>query len=184
MRITPLEIQQKRFTVGFRGLDRAEVDAYLNLIASELESMTREIHELREDQNRNHRLLDEYRARESAIKETMITAQRVTDELHENAKKEADIIIGRAELEAEKMMERAQSRLTDLLGDIAEAKRQKAQLLAGMKGMLDAHAKMTDIAEESEKQPGLEEKLAVMRRAPPKERESEGQKPEGLRTIR
>jgi len=184
VRITPLEVQQKRFSVRFRGLDRAEVDAYLNVLATELEALTRELHELREGETRSRRLLDEYRARESAIKETMITAQRVTEELHENAKKEADILIGRAELEAEKLLERAQGRLTELLSDIAEAKRQKAQLHASLKGVLDGHAKMIAISEEADREPGIEEKLAVMRRSTTKEREHEAPKPEGLRNLR
>src|SRR5690606_8278989 len=100
MHITPLDIQQKRFRMAWRGLDKAEVDAYLNLVASELEKLTGELNSMREDQRRQKRLIDEYREREQALKETMITAQRVTEEITQNAKKEADIIIGRAELEA------------------------------------------------------------------------------------
>jgi len=165
MSITPLDIQQKRFRTLWRGFDKVEVDSFLNLIASEFEALNRELNELREDTSRQRRMLDEYRAREAAIKETMITAQRVTEEITENAKKEADIIIGRAELEAEKLLEQAQERLTELLGEISEAKRQRAQFLSQLKGMLDTHHRLLEIAaDEEHARPRVEDNLAVMRR--------------------
>lgn len=165
MHITPLDIQQKRFRAAWRGLDKAEVDAFLNLVASELEKLTSELNALREDQRRQKRLIDEYREREQALKETMITAQRVTEEITQNAKKEADIIIGRAELEAEKLLENAQERLTELLGDIGELKRQRAQFLGQLKGVVETHQKLIRVAEDEDlRGHNLEENLAVMRK--------------------
>ncbi|MCP4502760.1 MAG: DivIVA domain-containing protein [Deltaproteobacteria bacterium] len=164
MSMTPLDIQQRRFRGAIRGLDKTEVDAFLNLVASEFESLVREVHELRDDQRHQRRLLDEYRAREQAIKDTMITAQRVTEEITNNAKKEADIIIGRAELESEKLIERAQERLTDLLSDIAELKRQRVQVISELKGVLGTHQKLVELAEEHGAEAGVEQNLKVMPR--------------------
>lgn len=164
MHITPLDIQQKRFRTAWHGLDRAEVDAFLNLVASEFEKLVSELNSLRENERRQKRIIDDYREREQALKETMITAQRVTEEITANAKKEADIIIGRAELEAERIIENAQERLTGLLGDIAELKRQRAQFLQQVKNVVDMHRKLIQISEEEEAGPKLEENLAVMKR--------------------
>src|SRR5687767_1181147 len=108
MAITPLDISQQRFRSKLGGgLDKAEVDAFLAAVAAEVERLLRENNELKEEQRMMRRLLDDYRAREEALKETMITAQRVTDEIKKGAEKEADIIIGRAELEAERIQEQA-----------------------------------------------------------------------------
>jgi cell division initiation protein len=164
MTITPLDIQQKQFRTTMRGLDRAEVDHYLNVLANEFEKLNGEVNRLRDDSERSARLIEEYREREQALKETMITAQRVTEEITDNAKKEADIIIGRAELEAEKLIENAQDRLTELLGDIAELKRQRAQFLSQLKGVIDTHNKLIAVAEEHEAEHGIEKNLAVMKR--------------------
>jgi len=164
MRITPLDIQQQRFRARWRGLDKAEVDAFLHLVATEFEARNRELSELREEQRHHKRLVEDYREREEAIKETMITAQRVTGEITEAAKKEADIIIGRAELEAEKIVEHAQGRLTELLSDIAELKRQRAQLVGQLRGVIGTHTKLLDVIEREESGPKLEENLTVMRK--------------------
>ncbi len=165
MTITPLDIQQKRFAVVWRGLDREEVDRFLNLVAQDVEGLNRELHELREETARQRRTITDFQAREQAIKETMVTAQRVTEEITENAKKEADIIIGRAELEAERLVEKAQERLTEVLSDIAEAKRQRAQFLSQMEGVLKTHERLLEVEKASDT--GVEDTLKVMRKQRP-----------------
>jgi cell division initiation protein len=162
--LTPLDIQQQRFRSRFGGgVDKNEVDAFLNLVAGELEKLLRENNELREEQRASRRLLDEYKGREEALKETMVTAQKVTEELKRSAQKESEIIVGRAELEADRILERAQQRLTELLGDISELKRQRAQLLSQLKATIDQHRALVAVAEE-EGSHGLEDNLAVLRR--------------------
>jgi cell division initiation protein len=92
----------------------------------------------------------------------------VTEEIKKSADKEADIIIGRAELEAERIQEQAVQRRSDLLLEIAELKRQRAQFMAMLRGMLNTHAKLLDVAEDDTSQK-VEENLAVMRRPPHRE---------------
>ncbi len=48
IKVTPLDIQQKRFHIGFRGYDRTEVEMFLDLVRDEMESLVREMTELRE----------------------------------------------------------------------------------------------------------------------------------------
>ena len=168
MAITPLDIQQQRFRTRFGGgLDRTEVDAFLNAVAAEVERLIRENNELREEQRTIKRLLDDHRAREEALKETMITAQRVTDEIKKGAEKEADIIIGRAELEAERIQEQAVQRRSELMAEISELKRQRAQFLGQLRGVLGTHQKLLDVAEQEDASgPKVEENLALMRKRP------------------
>ena len=165
MALTPLDIQQQRFRTRFGGgLDKAEVDAFLNLVAGELEKVIRDNVELKDDQRVMKRLLEDYRAREEALKETMITAQRVTEEIRRAADKEADVVLGRAELEAERILDNAQERLTELLRDIGELKRQRAQFLSQLKGTVDQHRALLAVAESDETGHKLEENLAVLRK--------------------
>lgn len=165
MGLTPLDIQQQRFRTRFGGgLDKAEVDAFLNLVSSEMEKVVRDNNELREEQRATRRLLEDYRSREEALKETMITAQKVTEDIKRAAEKEADIIVGRAELDAERILQRAQERLTELLQDIAELKRQRAQFLSQTKAVVDQHRALLAVADDDEGAHRLEENLAVLRK--------------------
>ena len=62
------------------------------------------------------------------------------------------------------MIERAQERLTDLLRDIAELKRQRAQFLSQTRAVVDQHRALLAVAEDDEGAHRLEENLAVLRK--------------------
>jgi cell division initiation protein len=165
MPITPLEIQQQRFKSRFGGaVDKTEVEAFLTAVAAEVERLLRENTEIKDEARTQRRLLEDYRAREEALKETMITAQRVTDEIKKTAEKEADIIIGRAELEAERVQDAAVKRRSDLLAEIAELKRMRVQLIAQLRGVLGTHMKLVEVAEDEDV--AERDNLAVMRKRP------------------
>ena len=170
MKISPLDIQEQRFRTAWRGLDRAEVDAFLNLVASELESLIRENHDLKEELRRARNMLDQFREREQALKETMITAQKITDDIKHAARKDAEIVVGQAELEAEKILQKAHSRLIAVIDDIHELKRQRAVLTQSLKGTLETHQRLLEIQKEEEQEPrhNIEEKLKVLGRKGPR----------------
>jgi cell division initiation protein len=165
MKITPLDIQQQRFRTTFRGLDKGEVDAFLNLIASEVESLNRRAHEFEEDVRRQRNVLDEYRDREQALKETMITAQKITEDIKAGAQKEAELIIANAELEAERIVSAAQQRLVGLLEEINELKRQRCVFLERLRGVLNTHQKLLEMEENLPTDSvHIEANLSVLRR--------------------
>ena len=168
MKITPLDIQQQRFRTVWRGLDRAEVDAFLNLVASEVEALFRDNHDVKEELRRTRNMLDQFREREQALKDTMITAQKITEDIKHAARKDAEIIVGQAELEAEKILQNAHSRLISIIDDIHELKRQRAILRENLKGVLETHKKLLEInSEEDPETRNIEEKLKVLgKRAP------------------
>jgi cell division initiation protein len=169
MPMTPLEIQQQRFRPRFGGgVDKSEVEAFLTAVAGEVERLIRDSNEARDEARTLRRLVDDYRAREEALKETMITAQRVTEEIKKAADKEADIIIGRAELEAERIQEQAVGRRSELLAEIAELRRQRAQFIGQLKGLLGTHAKLVEVAEQEDVRGDdrLDASLAVLKKRP------------------
>lgn len=167
MPMTPLEIQQQRFRARFGGgVDRTEVEAFLTAVAAEVERLIREGNEVKDEARTLRRLVDDHRAREEALKETMITAQRVTEEIKKAAEKEADIIIGRAELEAERIQDQAVSRRSELLAEIAELRRQRAQFIGQLKGLLGTHQKLVEVAEHDDLRADEQGSLAVLKKRP------------------
>jgi cell division initiation protein len=169
MKITPMDIQQQRFRTAWRGLDRAEVDAFLNLVASEVESLVRENHDLKEELRRSRSTVDQFREREQALKETMITAQRITDDMKLAARKDAEIITGHAELEAEKILHGAHQRLIKVIDEIHELKRQRTILQESLRGVLETHQKLLEIHQEEDwESQNIEEKLKVLGRRGPR----------------
>ncbi len=144
MKITPLDVTQKTFTRAVRGVDREEVEAFLALVASELEAQARELQALREDAARKDELIAELRGRERALQETMITAQKACEEIREAARKEAEITLSEAELQAEKIVQSAHQRYLRVVDDIAELKRQRVQFSAGLRALVESHLKLLE----------------------------------------
>lgn len=144
MKITPLDIRQKRFETVFRGFSQREVEAALELIAGEFEEVVKENIALKEELKRTQARLEQHLERERTLQETMVTAQRISEELKVAAKKEADIILGDAELQAEKIVHAARAKLVGLASDINELKRQRAQFESQVKSVVDAHLKLLE----------------------------------------
>ena len=151
MGITPLVVKQKEFMTRFRGFDVQEVDYFLEDVAKELDNLNHSIQNLHEE---NHRLNLEnqgYRKRENSMKNAMIQSQKVLDQMKENAKKSSQVIIANAEVEAEKMLNRAHKRLSQLHSDIIELKRQRIQLEMQISAVLESHSKMLEMTKEENK---------------------------------
>jgi len=152
MKLTPLDILQRRFTKKWRGFDPAEVKDFLEVISSELEDIIRENRFLEEELKKSHHSLAAYREREDTLKETMITAQKVTQDMKENVEREAEIILAEARLEGEEIVGEARRRAAELQDEIASLKRQRIRFESELKGIIETHLKIIDAVKEREEQ--------------------------------
>lgn len=119
--LTPLEIQKQMFSRAFKGYDQDEVRAYLHLVAEEIERLLRDTDRLSRENAVLHEDLEDHSNRERILKDTLLSAQRVAEELTANAKKEAELIVKDAELLAERLVGQATQRIADLeraIGDL------------------------------------------------------------------
>ncbi len=149
MKITPLDIQQQQFKGKlFGGLDQGEVDAFLQTVSLEMENLGRENLELKEQLRKNAEVVAEMTAREVQLRETLITAQKITEEMKANAEKEANLIISEAELKGERILADAEQKLAQLNSRIQELRREKVQFETALKGLLDTHYKMLSLNED------------------------------------
>ncbi|MCF6246742.1 MAG: DivIVA domain-containing protein [Desulfobacula sp.] len=151
MGITPLVVKQKEFTTRFRGFDVQEVDYFLEEVSKELENLNHTTQGIHEE---NHRLNLEnrgYRKREDSMKNAMIQSQKVLDQMKENAKKSSQLIIANAEVEAEKILNRAHKRLSQLHSDIIELKRQRIQLEMQIGAVIESHSRLLEMTKQENK---------------------------------
>ncbi|HKJ98286.1 MAG: DivIVA domain-containing protein [Desulfotignum sp.] len=151
MGVTSLVVRQKEFKTRFRGFDVQEVDAFLEDVAAQLESLDRTVQGLAEEKRRLDLENQGYRKRENAMKNAMIQSQKVLDQMKENAKKSSQNIIANAEVEAEKILSRAHKRLSQLHSDIIELKRQRIQLEMQISAVLESHSKLLEMTKEENK---------------------------------
>jgi cell division initiation protein len=149
MKITPLEIQQQQFKGKmFRGLDPDDVDAFLQIVAQEMEDLIRENSEIKEQLRKNSEAISEMSSREGQLRETMLAAQKITEEMKANSQKEANLIISEAELNAEKILADSNLKLAQLNSQIQDLRREKLQFETALKSLLDTHYKLLALDEE------------------------------------
>jgi cell division initiation protein len=145
MRISPIDIQQKQFKSRPFGYEKAGVDQFLEMLAEELERLVRKNLDLQEELARVTASLDEMRDREETLKETLVTTQRVTDELKSTARREVDVMMAEAEIKAERLKQNAEERRLQLIEEVQEIKRQKVDFEVSLRGLLEKHIRMLDL---------------------------------------
>lgn len=145
MKTSPIDIREARFKIAFRGYERKDVEAFLTMVARDFENILRENNELKELIKQLNNQIEEYKTREASLREAVIAAQRVANEMKEAAKKEADIILSKAEFQAERIIDNANKRVTELLKDIAELKRQKVEFINRLQMLIEGHLKLLSI---------------------------------------
>ena len=144
MKMTPLDIRQKRFELNFRGYSHKEVEGFLELTAAEFEDVVRENISLKEELKRTQGRLETHLEREKTLQETMVTAQRISEDLKDQAKKEAEVIRAEAELQADKIIANANNRIVELSRELSELKRQKVQFESQLESVIDTHRKLLE----------------------------------------
>jgi cell division initiation protein len=149
VKITPLDIQQQQFKGKmFGGLDSDDVDAFLQVVAQEMEALIRENSDLKEQASRNAAVLATMEGQETKLRDAVLAAQKITEEMKANAQKEATLLITEAELKGERILADAEKNLIELKGQIMELRRQKLQFETALKSLLETHSKMLSLNDE------------------------------------
>jgi cell division initiation protein len=143
MRLTPLDIRQQQFTVRmFRGLDAHEVDAFLEDVAEDYEALLKENALLKEQLSALEERSRGLTERERALQETLVTTQKLAEELKENARREGQLIVREAELRGEKLLEEARAEEARLRSEIHALKRARQQLLEDLRATLERYQRL------------------------------------------
>lgn len=140
MRISPLDIRQQQFTVRmFRGFDTHEVDAFLDDVAEDYETVLKENALLKEQlatlEERSRGLSE----RERALQDTLITTQRLGDEMKAAARREAELHMREAELRGEKLLEEVRSEEAKIKSEIQALRRLRRQLIEDLRSTLESY---------------------------------------------
>jgi cell division initiation protein len=129
MNVTPLDLRQQRFKTSMRGYDRDDVHAFLAEAAEDYETAVRENDRLRQEVVRLEAIINEHRAQERNLRNTLMTAQKLADDIREGAQQDAARIVREAEGRADLLLEKVQVRLEDVQREIdgLKLKRREAE---------------------------------------------------------
>ena len=117
-----------------------------------MESLQRANKNLQEEVRRLELEIQGHRKREETFKRALLNSQKVLDQMKDNARKSAELILAEAEVKAEKILNKAHNRLAQLHQDISELKRQRMQIEVQIGSIIEAHSKLLEISKESTKE--------------------------------
>jgi len=126
VRLTPLEIRKQSFSRRrFGGVDPEEVQDFINLVASEMESLTREYALTRERLDVANQKIEEFRTIEETLQRTLMRAEEMSSASQDHARRESELILQEAQLRAERILGDARNRLRRLTDEIDELVKKK-----------------------------------------------------------
>jgi cell division initiation protein len=151
-RVTPLEIQKHEFTRKWKGFDPVEVESFLALIAEEMEEIARANVEMESHVRRLQEENAEHRERERILKETLLAAQRASEDIRSTAQKQAEMMVHEAQESGERLTHSALQRAAEIEKAIHELKIQRTNFRLQLQKMLELFQHVLDFdREEDEK---------------------------------
>ncbi len=144
MPLTPNELLEKRFSVRFRGYDRQEVTNFLEEAADSLAAVIRERNELRDKLLRYKKQIVHLKQQESEFRNALTTAHQMAEEMRLNAEKEGQLIIERARIDAERIVEDAHQEAIQLEDRIRKLKMLQRESVHKMRSSFESFIRILD----------------------------------------
>jgi cell division initiation protein len=119
MPLTPVEVRHfDELRRGLFGYKRAAVHRLMDDIADSFESVWRERAELIERVEVLETELQRHAELESLLRSTLVSAERASQDLRDNARRESEVIVAEANAEARRILREAISEKEQLLGEV------------------------------------------------------------------
>jgi cell division initiation protein len=133
MRYTPVELRHIRVGRSLFGYKRHDIDKLLEDIADSFEEVWSERGELADKVEDLGKILADVKERESLLAATLVSAERAAADARDQAKREAELIVAEAHIEARSVTRGAQGERDRLFGEV----RRVETLLRAALGMVE-----------------------------------------------
>ena len=128
--ITPQDIREKVFeSVVFNGYDKAEVDDFLDAIASDISALVKENATMKSKMKVLVDKIEEYRENESALNMAMLSAQKLSVQIENDARARSTSIVNNAEAQASAILGGIEDRLAQEESRLQAAKISTAKFI-------------------------------------------------------
>lgn len=137
--LTPVDIQQKKFSIGI-GYDKKDVNTFFESVAESYEQLYRSNAELKEKVETLTDGLQHYKSKEAALEKSLMLAEKDSEDTKSRANKEAKNIELEAKNKAKLIVGEAEERLEQIKLEIAELETRYAAYKSNFATMLKKQA--------------------------------------------
>jgi cell division initiation protein len=150
MNVSPLDLRQQRFRTALRGFDKIEVTSFLLAMADDYEAALREADRLRQELMRTEVVIAEHRSHEKTLNSTLMTAQKLAEEIRAHAEQEAKRIINDAETRSDLLLEKSAARVDDIQREIDSLKLKRKDVEVSIESTIQTLRNTLDYVREQE----------------------------------
>ena len=162
--VSPIDMRQRTFGTAMRGYDRQEVTAFLSEAAADFEGVLRENDRLRQDIVRLKTSLTQFRELEGSLKSMLISAQKIADDMKENAAQESARIVAEAQARAELAAQKAQAKLEATQREVDGLKMKRREVETSIEATISTLRTTLDFVREQDRRERVGETNVVLHR--------------------
>ncbi len=142
--ISPTDIKQKKFSKSFGNYKSSEVDIFLKLVADDMAELLNEIQSLKEDLVTKERRMEEYMKMEKVLKESLVVAKITGEEIKNQSRKEAELIIKEAKIGVSTVLQEKEQEIKEKKDTLKAIEQRIKASKEQMKQMLMTQIKLID----------------------------------------
>jgi cell division initiation protein len=151
MELTPLDIRNQNFsTKKLGGYDPEEVKAFLGHAASNFEELLVERADLLKTINNDKKSVESYQEKEKLLLGTITSMQQYFDEKKAQAYQEAEMIIAKAKMDAEKECDIIRNQVSDLRTELERLKQVRMSYFAQLRNIMRTQEDFLNSMEEKD----------------------------------
>lgn len=167
--LTPLDVRKKKgdFRRVMRGYDPDAVDNFLDEVVARMEELVRENQSLNQRVGQMTDAIADYRERERAMNDALVSAQQLREGMREQAQREADLVLREARGEGERIVSDAKRQVTFALEALRRVQAQRVRFLRLFRALVERQ--LSELEQEEERTAALARLDAEVDRADPTE---------------
>lgn len=142
MTLTPLDIKKQEFKRVLRGYDTVEVNSFLEMISAEYAEALHQMKEMKERLIEAEVTLRDFKQKERDLQQILMQAQETSTRSLEHARKEAELVLGDAELKANQIIERGRGEAARFKDEVTTLRARKDTLISRLKVLLNSELEL------------------------------------------
>jgi DivIVA domain-containing protein len=149
--LTPLDVRKKKgdFRRVMRGYDPDAVDNFLDEVVARMEELVRENQALAGKTAQMTEAIADYRERERAMNDALVSAQQLREGMREQAQREADLVLREARAEGERIIADAKRQVTFALEALRRVQAQRVRFLRLFRALVERQ--LSELEQEEER---------------------------------
>ena len=148
--LTPLDVRKMTFPRKMRGVDADAVAEFLEVVADELAARLGESSRLGQENQALRLRLTEAMRRQEELQESLLHAQRLSKEITDSAKREADLLIREAQVTADNMVAQSIEQANKIESKILELRTLRRDFQSKLRSSLDLFSRLLETDMEDE----------------------------------